>query len=49
MFKLIIKTQKHDRKTKNSGYQRGQISLYKVRGILSSFYKNPNILKCKYY
>lgn len=38
MFKLIIKTQ-NTIKNKNSGYQRGQISLYKVRGILSSFYK----------
>lgn len=32
MFKLIIKTQKYY-KNKNSGYQRGQISLYKVRGF----------------
>lgn len=31
------------------GYQRGQISLYKVRGILSSFYKNQNTLKFEYY
>ncbi|EGS29753.1 conserved domain protein [Peptoniphilus sp. oral taxon 375 str. F0436] len=47
MLKLIIKTQKYY-KNKNSGYQRGQISLYKVRGILSSFYKNQNTLKCEY-
>lgn len=34
---------------KNFGYKRGQISLYKVRGILSSFYKNQNTLKCEYF
>ena len=48
MFKLIIETQKYYKKNKNFGYQRGQISLYKVRGVLSSFYKNQNTLKCEY-
>ena len=48
MFKLINKTQKCY-KNKSFDYQRGQISLYKVRDILSSFYKNQNTLKCEYY
>ena len=42
MFKLIIKTQ-NTIKNKNFGYQRGQISLYKVSGIVSSFYKKIKI------
>ena len=48
MFKSIIKTQNTIKKYK-SGYQRRRISLYKVRDILSSFYKNQNTLKCEYF
>ena len=49
MFKLIIKTQKYYKKIKKLVTKDDKFHFIKMRGILSSFYKNQNTLKCEYY